>query len=136
MEQKNKNILSFSFQFASEDSKMDALWNDNEWESFHDVLSVPLVGDVIDFSYVFALDYVWKQDKDRLDGFEGLLNDYNAVHFKVIKRTYCPFSNHNFEKRVGHWCFYYLTITPILGEDLSSFYKSISLQRERLKNDK
>ena len=135
MEKRKDNILSFSFTFKSEDSDLDFDWNGYTWESFHDVASVPMLGDIIDFGYIFDMDYLWPKQIDRIEGFENLLNDYKAVRFKVIERTYCPFTNSHKGKSIGTWCLYYLMISPILGEDLTRHYEIINRQRERLEEE-
>lgn len=111
--EKSVTMVGFDFKFKSNNPEVDALWNDCNWDDFNSTDSVPLVGDNINFWYIFS------EMQENKDGLKSLLSDYNTAIFKVTQRTYTPLYNRkdNYEK-IGTWSLYTLTIEPIKDEKL------------------
>ena len=95
-------MTGYGFIFESENNNKNEEWSDQEWPRLHDVNSVPVKGDLIDFRGIL-------NDESVTD----MLGDFETINFNVIKRSlsYIEHESENGEKII--WQFYNLHLQPV-----------------------
>lgn len=128
------NTMGFQFIFSSGRDKVDSDWNECNWDDFNNAPYIPLVGDILNFDHIMNEIDDGKDNMDKIEGYENLLNDYKTYLFQVDKREFQPFTNSdkNFNK-IGVWHLYYLTISPVEIKDISHQHRDIQKRKENLK---
>lgn len=122
-----RNSMGFNFEFKSKNKKSDEIWNDGGcvWDEFSDVMSVPMVGDIINFWYILV-----EMGHNR-ESFKILLDCYNTAMFRVVERVYCPFNTKDKDyENEGVFCQYYLIVEPVKDQNLE-FHLSQTVEPKR-----
>lgn len=134
-----KNRLGFDFEFQSNNLEADDYWSNQEWSIFYDVSSVPLIGDIIDFDFIFTHITHGEESIDTAHKYKRFLDDYMSVTFKVISRVYRPIDvTDEKENKIGLWCSYNLIIEPIKkiagDKSIEQYYNSVKNRLNYLKS--